>query len=1586
ADAPSVLVGDEREARRILEAGHRIRAGRQVFSVEDSEVGGWVAIRHEDDADITDGSPVAPWTRREAIDHVIQTARFTRPEAGVGDVVAISGRPMRIERVEPNGDGVPVIHLRNIDNGKRQKLTPAKFRQYARADLRLDEDPAGANKAGPPNVPGNPHRREDGSLAVEEDEHDLSGELRRAQTRMREIAEDMERADALYNAIPDAEGGKVIGTDIARFLSPDYSAGELGSNRRREAVAKYLHATSRVASAYAKDRLRREIMNRGDRKVLMFTAGGVAAGKSSAIGPEEIEIADLIFDGTMRKPKRAIDDIRRALNQGWGVSVHYVHRPFELVVQGAIERADRTGRWGPLDELPEIHRTAQQSFLAVARHFADDPRVQIIAHLNAGTAENPVPSEVIPLKDLDKNGRFHYNQGDEQALQQIVQRVYERAVLGGRYDEAILERIAEPGGEERRLRTPAAVRQAHPSDYQDAEQRRSEEDGLSGGRPAASTPPDPSDTPPTRRSILDNLSQAKRARAEALKKRLADKLGTELRSGIDPELLAIGAELGTLYIEAGARSFSRFARAVASDFAQIPPRVVKSMYLGSLPLIEDRQGTDRAGDVDDLSDAQVTQAMRTGDTTRWGESTGESAAPERSEGTIEAEETRDDDTRRDDSTAQRPDDPAASPAPDRRGESDAEAADEAVQAAHGSASEPGQPGGQRERDARRADDRARRTTVAEAEPGRAEDAAEGGRAGRRGSGDARGGDAAPQPDLTEPANHVIEPGDALAPRGDVAKFNANLTALELLATLEKEGRPATAEERKTLAQYTGWGWIGEAFNPDNPRYKKQYAKLRELVDRGVISEDDYRAARTSTINAHYTSPEVIGAMWQMARRLGFTGGEGTTILEPAMGIGHFFGLLPETMRGGRLVGVELDNLSARISRKLYPAADIRHEGFQATRIPNGSVDLAISNVPFDNSRVPGAKDYPDLYLHDYFFARALDKVKPGGLVLFITSDGTLNKVDKRVRQLIAEKADLLGAVRLPNNAFQANAGTEVTTDILVLRKKGGAPLDPALSQPFQNLATVGQATVEGEEVPIRANEYFAAHPEMALGEHTLAGTMYAANDYALVAKRGQDTAALLAQAAERLPADVFGPEAATTPPAATSTGEASQAGEKELSYVERDGTIYQVQDGQLAEPDWLTRRNWGEKADEPLKPIKRGKTTRSVADQVRQRKQIARDWVALRNLVRELFTAENTESASDGELRTMRERLNRQYDAYKKRWGTLTRTQRQHERANFLEDDPDYPLMQAIEDEQTYFDAKAGKEKKRWVKGDLFRKRLRRPRAMPARAESIEDAINLSLGHHAAIREQVIAELLDTTPEAAREQAVSSGRAFENPETGLLETREKYLSGNVRKKLAAARRAAEEEDRYQPNVEALEAVQPATIPLGQIRYQLGARWVPTDVLEKFVEDTLGTPATIRYLPAANAYTLRAQNKHTPQITTTYGTSKMDALKLLEHALAGTEPSLSATVGTGSSRRTVPDKEGTQAARSKLENLRRAFVTWVRTSGASVEVDGEPVLVQERLEREYNETNNAVVAPKYDGKHLALPGITDKVYRTDHRMA
>jgi N12 class adenine-specific DNA methylase len=1024
-----------------------------------------------------------------------------------------------------------------------------------------------------------------------------------------------------------------------------------------------------------------------------------------------------------------------------------------------------------------------------------------------------------------------------------------------------------------------------------------------------------------------------RDRYEAAKAKLKAKL-SQMNAGIDPELLTAGIDIAGYHIEKGARKFSDFARAMVEDLSEGIRPYLRSLYESVRHYPGMEQHAKEMSQASEIDSDPAPQA------------------------TIEKEDTRDDER------SDLPNDGQPGPAADQDGDEQPGGVSQSGKGkpARRPASSTGQPGGRGDGGRNGAGDGGSSPDMGSPEQGAAEQAAEavqgdGGQPGRseRGSGDAAAG-----------VNHVIQPGDVLAPRGPTAKFNANIKAIKLARQLKSERRNPTAEERAELVQYTGWGWGKEFFNESNGRYERQNKILKEL-----LGEAEYDKARRSTLNAHYTSPEVITAIWDGLRRLGFKGG---TVLEPAAGIGHFFGLMPQDMaKGSKRIAVELDDLSAGILKLLYPQDDVRNQGFEAANIGNNTIDAGASNVPFGRYSLP-AKDYPKAPIHDYFFLRTIDKVHPGGIIAFVTSHFSLDKQSAKWRKLMAEKADLVGAIRLPNTAFQENASTEVTTDIIFLRKKDGSAFK---GEAFINVAEVGQYEINGKDEPILVNEYFARHPEMVLGKHTLAGTQYGGGEYATVSRRGQDIAADLTEAIAKLPADVYGGMADASEAQARKAAE----GSTELSYqIDEDGqSIIQVIDGKAETPGWIKSKWHGEDFEAP---ISKPEADRRVA--------LAKAWIGLRNVARALFDAENTTSDT-AVLNPMRKALNDAYDAWKKKNGTVRRRRTSDEPAIFMEDDPDYPLVQSLEDEKTA-KTKGGNEVVTFVKSTIFTAPIRSPRSMPERVNSVSDAINISMGYRNGIDANLVAKLLGIEPEEAKSKLLENERVYEDPADGRLYPREHYLSGNVREKLNIAKEQAEDNPAYNRNVAALEKAQPATVPIGTVNYSLASRWIPANVLSKFAEDLFKTKANVRY-SSVGKYSISVDDTDTAEIQTTHAVTQrqesgririIDGVWLLSKAMDGSDPVITKRVWDPEKRKhkDVQDADAITLANAAIARMQEAFQTWSKTTEDTVEGRAIPGIMQEA----FNKAANSVVPPIHDGSHLVFPGLSDSVTMKPHQSS
>lgn len=823
-------------------------------------------------------------------------------------------------------------------------------------------------------------------------------------------------------------------------------------------------------------------------------------------------------------------------------------------------------------------------------------------------------------------------------------------------------------------------------------------------------------------------------------------------------------------------------------------------------------------------------------------------------------------------------------------------------------------------------------------------------------------------------NHRVGPDDVLVPGGNVTRAKANIEAVRILKKLNEEKRDATPEEKKRLAQFTGWGSLAqEVFNTeyayaaqyekrfdgglppalryaddkkrsDYARWKKNYGTALHPDLGGMMTAQEWDAAEKSTLNAHYTDRKVIGAMWGMAEKLGFRGGR---VLEPSAGTGLFFGLMPESLSGrSSLVGVELDTLTGGILGKLYPDADIQVTGFEnAKRVGDNTLDLVISNVPFGNFRVTDKKrpQYARQSIHNYFISRSIDAARPGGLVMEITSHFTMDSVSgASIREEWGRKADLVAAVRLPGTAFEKNAGTQVTTDILIFRKKDSG-LSP-VSNAFRNVENV-----ETPDGPAVVNEYFVQHPEMVLGEHSLQGSMYGENEYTLKPKDGESIEDGLKKALDALPANVFG-EGRAVP--VEREERIADAGMREGALVEKDGGLFTVSDGALVKPEW---------DDKPKK--------------VRQ----AASYVGVKKSVFDLINAMNSD-ADDAGIGKLRDALNSAYDAYVKDYGPINK-----DGNGFLEDDIEFPTVAAIERlvsvpvTKTY---KSGKRKgesyqvdeKRVAKADIFTKRTIFPFKEPTSAENIQDAIKICRIFRTGIDVGYIGNLLGMSPEAARAELLKTETLFENPETGLIEPDDIYLSGNVRKKLEMAEAGREDNPAYEKNVEALRKVQPERIGIDAIHARIGSSWVPAKVYEAFVKHLGFSSASVEKArlegeDGSTQWHVEAYGG-TPEARNRWGVDGASVIDLISDSLnlKRTEVYDEHYNADGKTSR-VKNTEKTLAAQEKQRSIQNEFQSWLKKD------DDAGRLVED----EYNGRFNGFVPRKFtapDIKHF--PGASHSI--------
>ena len=775
--------------------------------------------------------------------------------------------------------------------------------------------------------------------------------------------------------------------------------------------------------------------------------------------------------------------------------------------------------------------------------------------------------------------------------------------------------------------------------------------------------------------------------------------------------------------------------------------------------------------------------------------------------------------------------------------------------------------------------------------------------------------------------HITD--DHLSEGGPKAKYQANVAAIKLLKYLEKTTGQATPEQQEVLSRYVGWGGLADAFDPDKPAWAAEYAELKEL-----LTPEEYTAARASTLNAHYTSPTVIRAIYDAVEQMGFRTGN---ILEPSCGVGNFFGMLPESMAGSRLYGVELDSISGRIARQLYPKADITVAGFETTD-RRDFYDLAIGNVPFGQYQV-NDKAYNKLgfNIHNYFFAKSLDQVRPGGVVAFVTSRYTMDAKDSTVRRYLAQRAELLGAIRLPNNAFKANAGTEVVSDILFLQKRD-RPLDitPDWTQTGR--------TEEGFTV----NQYFLDHPEMVLGQPTAESTQYGKQDYTVFPIEGLELADQLHDAVQHIHGTY---QEAALP----ELGEGEDIDDslpadpdvKNYSYTVVDGAVYFRENSRMVRPDLNAT------AEARVKGL-----------------------VGLRDCVQQLIDLEMDAAAPDADIQAQMAELNRRYDDFSAKYGLI------NDRANRLafSDDSSYYLLCALEvlDEDGRLERKA----------DMFTKRTIKPHEAVTTVDTASEALAVSISEKACVDMAYMEQLTGKTGEELADEL--RGVIFRVPGqtepdgTHHYVTADEYLSGNVRRKLRQAQRAAEQDPAFAINVEALTAAQPKDLDASEIEVRLGATWIDKEYIQQFMYETFDTPfylqrsIEVHYSAFTAEWQISGKNavgQRDVAAYTTYGTSRANAYKILEDSLNLRDVRIYDTVedADGKERRVLNAKETTLAAQ-KQQAIREAFKDWIWR-------DPER---RQALVRQYNEEMNATRPREYDGSHIVFGGMNPAITLREHQ--
>ena len=784
----------------------------------------------------------------------------------------------------------------------------------------------------------------------------------------------------------------------------------------------------------------------------------------------------------------------------------------------------------------------------------------------------------------------------------------------------------------------------------------------------------------------------------------------------------------------------------------------------------------------------------------------------------------------------------------------------------------------------------------------------------------------------EPAGNFHITDDHLGEGGAKQKYARNIEAIRTLFKLEQEHRGATAEEQQVLSQYVGWGGLADAFDPGKDSWAKEYAELK-----GLLSEDEYAAARSSTLNAHYTSPTVIRSIYDAVERMGFRSGN---ILEPSMGVGNFFGMLPDTMQDSRLYGVELDSITGRIAKKVYPQADITVAGFETTD-RRDFYDLAVGNVPFGQYKV-NDKAYNKLgfSIHNYFFAKAIDQIRPGGVVAFVTSRYTMDSKDSTARKHMAERADLLGAIRLPNNAFRANAGTDVVSDIIFLQKRDRpADIEPAWVQ-------LGK-TEDGFAI----NQYFVDHPDMVLGELTTESTQYGREELTVAPIESANLADQLAEAVQHIEgqytaAEVDAPDIAEEE--ATRRTLPADPEVKNFSYTVVDGEVFYRENSVMTQVE--------------LSDTAKGRVT---------------GMVELRQIVNELID-QQLNDYPDEDIQATQAKLNAAYDAFTAKYGLLN----DRKNGRQFEQDSSYYLLCSLEnlDEQGQLKSKAA----------MFTKRTIRPERTVTSVDTPSEALAVSIGEHGRVDLPYMAELLGTPGEYDRITTELSGVIFKDPaadptdpEAGW-QMADEYLSGDVRAKLRMAQFAAETNPEFAVNVTALEKAQPRELEASEIDVRLGATWLDPDIIQKFMTETFQIPyylrhaVKVRYSPYTAEWRVEgktATGRSDIISSETYGTSRANAYKILEETLNLKDVRIYDTIEDAEGKpKRVLNKRETMLAQQKQQVIKDAFANWVWQ-------DPQRRIA---LVRQYNELFNSTRPREYDGSHIHFVGMNPEISLREHQ--
>jgi N12 class adenine-specific DNA methylase/predicted RNA methylase len=991
----------------------------------------------------------------------------------------------------------------------------------------------------------------------------------------------------------------------------------------------------------------------------------------------------------------------------------------------------------------------------------------------------------------------------------------------------------------------------------------------------------------------------------------------QLNSGIDPEIMQAGITLAGYHIEKGARTFAAYASAMIGDLGEVARPYLKSWYMGV-------KYDPRATGFDGMSSAAEVDSA---DVNAIGKETADEPAELDQPGApalegIPADAVPGAEGRR--AVGERP---AAGGRDDVSG--DGRAGAERVQSGRGVADDAGgvsvpatgrNAAAEPDVDQRGDDGRnAGRPTV------------DGRRVAPQSSLDAlKGVESAATPAQNLPADYAITDGDQIGQGGSKAKFAGNVAAIKVLRTLADENRPATREEQAVLAKWVGWGGLRAAFFRDdgsaNKGWEKQAAELKAL-----LTPEEYRAAESSTRNAHYTSPEIVDAVWNVAQQLGFKGGQ---VLEPSVGAGNFIGMMPAGAKSGsHVTGVELDHITGGIAKNLYPATNIQAPmGFETLVVPNDYFDLVIGNPPFGSERLydKNRRHLNKLSIHNFFFAKAVEALRPGGVLAMVVTNRFLDGNNAAARTMIANQADLVGAIRLPNNAFLKNAGTEVTTDIVILRKRTAedGPGDRAW------VDVADYRGKDGKTVPL--NRYFIANPGMMLGDFGAYGTMYGPDEPALVAREGQDLPAELRAAIATLPKDLM-PEPGVEMRPTETVVDGVEAASVGSMFLSSDGTVHERIADSLGTPQSKPVAFASDKAKE------------RVEGMVRVRDGFAR-----------LRRAQISDTATDKQIENLRERLNKAYDAFVGKNGPINHDANKR----LFRDDPTWPQISALENN---YDkgisaevAKKTGEKARPPKADkapIFTKRTQQPYQRPTSAASAKDALAQVLNDRGRVDLDEMSRLYGKPADAIVDELGSL--LYQTP-AGTYETADAYLSGNVKQKLAEAERAAVSDPTFRRNVAALRDVQPEDIEAIDIDVKAGSPWVPPKHVGDFIEHITGSKGARAVYSRGNGIWVLDVPRSTPASDAMWATGRASVSQIVNAAINGKSAQVYTKDAEG---KDVIDQAATEAANEKVSRVKEEWNRWLWQDDAR----------RVELARLYNDTFNTDVIRVYDGAHLSLPG-------------